>query len=78
MAVKTAEKLLKELHPKSPQSETRLLLLENYTLLATKTKQNVEKALERLMEMAASEVSFTFTLFINLPAECTCTPKCVP
>ncbi len=56
MAVKTAEKLLKEVHPKSPKSETRVLVLENYTLLATKTKQNAERALERFMEMAAAEV----------------------
>ncbi len=57
MAVKTAEKLLKELHPKSPQSEIKMLLLENYILLATKTKQNAEKALEKLMGMASGEVS---------------------
>ncbi len=56
MAVKTAEKLLKEMRPKSPKAETRVLVLENYTLLATKTKQNAERALERFMEMAAAEV----------------------
>lgn len=55
MAVKTAEKLLKEVHPRSPQSEQRVVVLENYILLATKNKQNVERALERFMGMAAEE-----------------------
>ena len=63
MAVKTAEKLLKEVHPRSPQSEQKVLVLENYALLATKTKQNAERALERFMGMAAAEVG-QFSCFL--------------
>ena len=35
----------------------RVRVLENLTLLATKSKQNAEEALKRLMGMASTEVS---------------------
>ena len=35
-------------------------VLESYTLLATKSKQNAEKAIGRFMEMASTEVSCEF------------------
>lgn len=57
MAVRTAEKLLKEVRPQSALSEHKVCVLENYILLATKSKPNVEKALEKFMDMASSEVS---------------------
>ena len=55
-AVRTAEKLLKEVRPKSPLTERKVLVMENYTLLATKSKPNAERALEKFMEMASTEV----------------------
>ena len=58
MAVRTAEKLLKEVCPQSSQAEQKVRVLENYILLATKSKLNIEKALERFMDMASSEVGF--------------------
>lgn len=56
-AVNTALKILQEVRPKSQGSEVRVRVLENLTLLATKSKQNAEEALKRLMEMASTEVS---------------------
>ncbi|XP_060575597.1 tetratricopeptide repeat protein 21B-like isoform X3 [Ruditapes philippinarum] len=53
MAVRTAEKLLKELKPKP--GEQRPKYLENMALIATKQKGNVEKALSNFMEMASDE-----------------------
>lgn len=53
----TGLKILQEVRPKSQSSELRVRVLENFTLLATKSKQNVEEALKRLMEMASTEVS---------------------
>uniref|UniRef100_A0A671XGP1 Tetratricopeptide repeat domain 21B n=1 Tax=Sparus aurata TaxID=8175 RepID=A0A671XGP1_SPAAU len=46
LTVRTAEKLLKELKPQTPGGHTLLRILENYCLLASKQKSNVEKALE--------------------------------
>ena len=57
LAMRTAEKLLKEIRPKSAKTEQKIRVLENYTLLATKSKPNVERALERFADMASSEVS---------------------
>lgn len=56
MAMRTAEKLLKEIRPKSVKAEQRIRVLENFALLATKSKPNVERALERFADMASSEV----------------------
>lgn len=55
VAVRTAEKLLKELHPRSPASALKVRVLENYALLASKSKQNLEKALAGFLELANTE-----------------------
>ena len=54
--MRTAEKLLKEIRPKSAKAEQKIRVLENYTLLSTKSKPSVERALERFSDMASSEV----------------------
>uniref|UniRef100_A0A3Q1H576 Tetratricopeptide repeat domain 21B n=1 Tax=Acanthochromis polyacanthus TaxID=80966 RepID=A0A3Q1H576_9TELE len=54
-AVRTAEKLLKEIKPQTPGGYTQLRILENYCLLATKQKANVEKALSVFTEIANNE-----------------------
>ena len=56
LAVRTAEKLLKELKPQTPQGHVQLRILEHYCYLATKQKANVEKALGLFTEIANSEV----------------------
>ncbi|XP_074652535.1 tetratricopeptide repeat protein 21B-like [Tubulanus polymorphus] len=53
LAVRTADKLLKELRIKP--SDIRPRLLENMILVATKNKANVEKALSAFMEIASTE-----------------------
>uniref|UniRef100_A0A8C4RW38 Tetratricopeptide repeat domain 21A n=1 Tax=Erpetoichthys calabaricus TaxID=27687 RepID=A0A8C4RW38_ERPCA len=55
LAVKTAQNLLKEFHPRTKQSEEQQILLQNNCLLATKDKMNIEKALSVFAEMASSE-----------------------
>uniref|UniRef100_A0A8C9YUL6 Tetratricopeptide repeat domain 21B n=1 Tax=Sander lucioperca TaxID=283035 RepID=A0A8C9YUL6_SANLU len=55
LAVRTAEKLLKELKPQTPGGHTQLRILENCCLLATKQKANVEKALSVFTEIANNE-----------------------
>ena len=55
MAVRTAEKLLKETKPKP--GDVRARLLENMVLIATKNKNNIEKALSAFMDIASNEVS---------------------
>ena len=57
LAIRTAEKLLKEVRPKSTKAEQKIRVLENYILLATKSRPNIERALERFADMASSEVS---------------------
>lgn len=57
LAVRTAEKLLKEIKPQTPGGHVQLHILENYCLLATKQKANVEKALGVFTEIANNEVS---------------------
>ncbi|XP_072174244.1 tetratricopeptide repeat protein 21B-like [Diadema setosum] len=52
VAARTAEKLIKELKPKEG-SDTHLIL-EIYTLMANKTKANIEKALSAFMELVSS------------------------
>ena len=62
LAVRTAEKLLKELKPHTVQGQVQLRIMENYCLMATKQKSNVEQALNTFTEIAASEVSgFSFS-----------------
>nr|XP_022305930.1 tetratricopeptide repeat protein 21B-like isoform X1 [Crassostrea virginica] len=53
VAVRTAEKLLKEV--KAKPGDLRPKMLENMALIASKQKQNVEKALSNLMEVSANE-----------------------
>ncbi|KAL8568907.1 Tetratricopeptide repeat protein 21B [Nucella lapillus] len=53
MAVRTAEKLLKEV--KSKPGDLRPRLLENMALIATKQKQNVERALSSFMDICSNE-----------------------
>ncbi|KAM4698341.1 tetratricopeptide repeat protein 21B isoform 1-T1 [Rhinophrynus dorsalis] len=55
LAVRTAEKLLKELKPQTLQGHIQLRIMENYCLLATKQKANVELALNTFTEVAAAE-----------------------
>ncbi|XP_023398640.2 tetratricopeptide repeat protein 21B isoform X2 [Loxodonta africana] len=55
LAVRTAEKLLKELKPQTVQGHVQLRILENYCLVATKQKSNVEQALNTFTEIATSE-----------------------
>ncbi|XP_020612885.1 tetratricopeptide repeat protein 21B-like [Orbicella faveolata] len=53
MAVRTADKLLKDFKPKG--SPLKYRILENSVLMAFKTKPNVEKALSQFMEIATTE-----------------------
>ncbi|ELK28172.1 Tetratricopeptide repeat protein 21B [Myotis davidii] len=55
LAVRTAEKLLKELKPQTAEGHIQLRVLENYCLMATKQKSNVEQALNTFTEIATSE-----------------------
>uniref|UniRef100_A0A6I8PAD8 Tetratricopeptide repeat domain 21B n=1 Tax=Ornithorhynchus anatinus TaxID=9258 RepID=A0A6I8PAD8_ORNAN len=55
LAVRTAEKLLKELKPQTIQGHVQLRIMENYCLMATKQKSNVERALNTFTEIATSE-----------------------
>uniref|UniRef100_A0A672QNQ7 Tetratricopeptide repeat protein 21B-like n=1 Tax=Sinocyclocheilus grahami TaxID=75366 RepID=A0A672QNQ7_SINGR len=55
LAVRTAEKLLKELKPQTSAGHVQLRILENYCYLATKQKANVERALNVFIEIANSE-----------------------
>ncbi|KAM6178880.1 tetratricopeptide repeat protein 21B [Rhynchocyon petersi] len=55
LAVRTAEKLLKELKPQTIQGHVQLRIMENYCLVATKQKSNVEQALSTFTEIATSE-----------------------
>lgn len=62
LAVRTAEKLLKELKPQTVQGHVQLRIMENCCLMATKQKSNVEQALNTFTEIATSEVSrFSFS-----------------
>ncbi|XP_069186237.1 tetratricopeptide repeat protein 21B isoform X2 [Procambarus clarkii] len=55
MAIRTADKLLKELHPKPGDQQVSLQILSNYLLLATKQKANAERALQEFMDIASQE-----------------------
>lgn len=63
--MRTAEKLLKEIKPKSAKAEQRVRVLENFALLATKSKLNAERALERFADMASSEVRSDLTVVVT-------------
>lgn len=66
LAVRTAEKLLMEIKPQTPGGHVQLRILENYCLLATKQKANIEKALSVFTEIANSEVSKLLVVFKGL------------
>uniref|UniRef100_A0A8C7ECY3 Tetratricopeptide repeat domain 21A n=1 Tax=Nothoprocta perdicaria TaxID=30464 RepID=A0A8C7ECY3_NOTPE len=53
--IRTAEKLLMEFCPCSQEGQNQLTMLRNYCLMATKDKNNVEKALGVFVEMAQKE-----------------------
>ena len=58
IALKTAEKLLRDLQPKTNVIDQEALnhkLMENFLLIATKTKSNVERALQNLTAIASQE-----------------------
>ncbi|XP_019409134.1 PREDICTED: tetratricopeptide repeat protein 21B [Crocodylus porosus] len=55
LAVRTAEKLLKELKPHTSQGHIQLRIMENYCLMATKQKSNVEQALNTFTEVVVAE-----------------------
>ncbi|XP_053264599.1 tetratricopeptide repeat protein 21B isoform X3 [Podarcis raffonei] len=55
LAVRTAEKLLKELKPQTAQGHVQLRIMENYCLVATKQKSNVERALNAFTEIVVDE-----------------------
>lgn len=55
--MRTAEKLVKEIKPQTPGGHVQLRILENYCLLSTKQKANVEKALCVFTEIANNEVT---------------------
>lgn len=56
LAVRTAEKLLKELKPQTGQGHIQFRIMENYCLMATKQKSNVEQALNVFTEVVIAEV----------------------
>lgn len=55
LGVRTAEKLLKEFHPRTAQGQNQLLMLQCYCLMATRDKGNIETALSTLTDMATAE-----------------------
>uniref|UniRef100_A0A8C8SD14 Tetratricopeptide repeat domain 21B n=1 Tax=Pelusios castaneus TaxID=367368 RepID=A0A8C8SD14_9SAUR len=55
LAVRTAEKLLKELKPQTIQGHVQLRIMENYCLMATKQKSSVEQALNTFTEIVVAE-----------------------
>uniref|UniRef100_A0A3P8VGK7 Tetratricopeptide repeat domain 21B n=1 Tax=Cynoglossus semilaevis TaxID=244447 RepID=A0A3P8VGK7_CYNSE len=55
LAVRTAEKLLKELKPQTAGGHIQLNILQNYCIMATKQKAHIEKALGVFTEIANSE-----------------------
>ncbi|XP_038077972.1 tetratricopeptide repeat protein 21B-like isoform X2 [Patiria miniata] len=61
MAVRTAEKFIKELKPVPGSDDHKIM--ENYVLMASKSKPNTEKALSSFMEMATSEKENVPALF---------------
>uniref|UniRef100_A0A8C3VG32 Tetratricopeptide repeat protein 21B n=1 Tax=Catharus ustulatus TaxID=91951 RepID=A0A8C3VG32_CATUS len=55
LAVRTAGNLLKELKPQTIQGHIQLRIMENYCLMATKQKSNVEQALNTFTEIVVAE-----------------------
>lgn len=67
LAVRTAENLLKELKPQTSQGHIQLRIMENYCLMATKQKPNVERARNTFTEIVVAEVSNLSCFLIHLP-----------
>ncbi|XP_042192463.1 tetratricopeptide repeat protein 21B [Callorhinchus milii] len=63
LAVRTAEKLLKELKPQTIQGHVQLRIMESYCLMATKQKTNVERALNIFTEIGTAEKDHIPALF---------------
>ena len=55
LSVKAAEKLLHDLRPTNAQSAMKVRILENFCLIATQNKPNVERALDSFMEVVATQ-----------------------
>jgi len=55
MALRTADKLLKELKPKAGQQQISFQLLQGMLQLATKNKANIERALQDFLQLAAQD-----------------------
>lgn len=71
LAVRTAGNLLKELKPQTIQGHIQLRIMENYCLMATKQKLNVEQALNSFTEIVVAEVS-NLSNFLTLPFHTYC------
>ncbi|XP_061925811.1 tetratricopeptide repeat protein 21B-like isoform X4 [Entelurus aequoreus] len=54
VAVTTAQQLLTEIKPETPAGHAHLRILDNYCLLATNPKTNIEKAISVFTEIATS------------------------
>ena len=57
---------LQEAHPTGHASKVKVQQLENYVLLATRSKSNTELALNRFMETAANTVCVSSYLYMYL------------
>ena len=55
MALRTADKLLKELKPKAGQQQISFKLLQGMLQLASKNKANIERALQDFLQLAAQD-----------------------
>ncbi|KAM4028837.1 tetratricopeptide repeat protein 21A isoform 2-T2 [Anomaloglossus baeobatrachus] len=62
LGVRTAEKLLKEFHPRTAHGQKQLTMLQCYCLMATKDKGNIETALSTFTDMATTEKENTSLL----------------
>lgn len=75
LAVRTAEKLLRELKPQTPDGHVQLRIMENYCFLATKQKASIENALSVFTEIVNNEVGKlkhgnVYTLPKSKPKQC--------
>ncbi|XP_075683454.1 tetratricopeptide repeat protein 21A [Rhinoderma darwinii] len=55
LGVRTAEKLLKEFHPRTAHGQNQLTMLQCYCLMATRDKGNIETALSTFTDMTTTE-----------------------
>ena len=61
MALHTAERFIKELRPKTTTAKLRQQVLSSYILLASKKKPDAEQALQKFVDIASGEVSWSFS-----------------